>query len=127
VHREGGNIVGISPPKVVNGLAQDPIDDWLGNSVWLEISRIKSWTSIPLTTVSSLSITGTGSPRYTVICTAVSLSVGQTVAAHTQIGFLGSSGRSSGPHVHYEVLVNGEPHDPEKFIGLGHLIPVTER
>jgi murein DD-endopeptidase MepM/ murein hydrolase activator NlpD len=52
------------------------------------------------------------------------VSVGQTVAAHTQIGF---TGRSSGPHVHYEVLVNGEPHDPEKFIGLGHLIPVTER
>ena len=55
------------------------------------------------------------------------VSVGQTVAAHTQIGFLGSTGRSSGPHVHYEVLVNGEPQDPEKFIGLGHLIPVTER
>jgi len=53
--------------------------------------------------------------RYTV-------SVGQKVAEHTQIGFLGSTGRSSGPHVHYEILVNGEPQDPEKFIGLARVI-----
>jgi len=49
------------------------------------------------------------------------VTVGQTVAVGTQIGFLGSSGRASGPHLHYEVLVDGEPQDPEKFIGLGHL------
>jgi murein DD-endopeptidase MepM/ murein hydrolase activator NlpD len=58
--------------------------------------------------------------RYTV-------SVGQRVAAHTQIGFLGSTGRSSGPHVHYEIRVNDEPQDPAKFIGLAHLIPISER
>jgi murein DD-endopeptidase MepM/ murein hydrolase activator NlpD len=57
--------------------------------------------------------------RYTV-------SVGQRVAEHTQIGLLGSSGRSSGPHVHYEILVNDEPQDPEKFIGLARLIPVSQ-
>jgi murein DD-endopeptidase MepM/ murein hydrolase activator NlpD len=55
------------------------------------------------------------------------VSVGQTVAEHEQIGFLGSSGRSSGPHVHYEVLVNNEPQDPEKFIGLARVIPAAER
>ncbi len=55
------------------------------------------------------------------------VSVGQTVAEHEQIGFLGSSGRSSGPHVHYEVLVNNEPQDPEKFIGLARIIPAAER
>jgi murein DD-endopeptidase MepM/ murein hydrolase activator NlpD len=53
------------------------------------------------------------------------VSVGQRVAEHTQIGFLGSTGRSSGPHVHYEILVNDEPQDPEKFIGLARVIPVT--
>jgi murein DD-endopeptidase MepM/ murein hydrolase activator NlpD len=53
------------------------------------------------------------------------VSVGQHVAAHQQIGFLGSTGRATGPHVHYEVLVNGEPQDPQKFIGLGHLVPVS--
>jgi murein DD-endopeptidase MepM/ murein hydrolase activator NlpD len=55
------------------------------------------------------------------------VSVGQSVAEHTQIGFLGSTGRSSGPHVHYEILVNDEPQDPEKFLGLPRLIPVAEK
>jgi murein DD-endopeptidase MepM/ murein hydrolase activator NlpD len=53
------------------------------------------------------------------------VSVGQTVAEHTQIGLLGSTGRSSGPHVHYEILVNDEPHDPEKFIGLARVMPAA--
>jgi murein DD-endopeptidase MepM/ murein hydrolase activator NlpD len=55
------------------------------------------------------------------------VAVGQKVAEHEQIGFLGSSGRSSGPHVHYEVRVNDEPQDPEKFIGLARVIPAVER
>jgi murein DD-endopeptidase MepM/ murein hydrolase activator NlpD len=55
------------------------------------------------------------------------VSVGQRVAEHEQVGFLGSSGRSSGPHVHYEVRVNDEPQDPEKFIGLARIIPAAER
>ena len=53
--------------------------------------------------------------------------VGQTVTEHTQIGFLGSTGRSSGPHVHYEIRVNDEPQDPEKFLGLAHVIPVADK
>ncbi|MBV9203426.1 MAG: M23 family metallopeptidase [Alphaproteobacteria bacterium] len=54
------------------------------------------------------------------------VSVGQRVAERELIGLLGSSGRSSGPHVHYEILVNYEPQDPEKFIGLARLIPAAE-
>jgi murein DD-endopeptidase MepM/ murein hydrolase activator NlpD len=53
------------------------------------------------------------------------VSVGQHVAAQTQIGFLGSTGRATGPHVHYEVVVNGEPQDPEKFMALGRIVPVV--
>ncbi|MGC2203467.1 MAG: M23 family metallopeptidase [Stellaceae bacterium] len=52
---------------------------------------------------------------------------GQRVAEHDQIGFLGSTGRSSGPHVHYEVRVNNEPQDPEKFVGLARVIPAAHR
>jgi murein DD-endopeptidase MepM/ murein hydrolase activator NlpD len=55
------------------------------------------------------------------------VSVGQRVAAHSQIGFLGSSGRATGPHVHYEVLVNGEPQNPEKFLGLARLVSAAPR
>jgi murein DD-endopeptidase MepM/ murein hydrolase activator NlpD len=58
--------------------------------------------------------------RYTV-------SVGQQVAGRAQIGFLGSTGRATGPHVHYEVLVNGEPQDPEKFLGLARIVSVVQR
>lgn len=55
------------------------------------------------------------------------VSVGQQVAAHTQIGFLGSTGRATGPHVHYEVLVNGEPQNPEKFLGLARVVSAARQ
>jgi murein DD-endopeptidase MepM/ murein hydrolase activator NlpD len=57
---------------------------------------------------------------------AFTVSVGQRIAAHTQVGYLGSTGRATGPHVHYEVVVNGEPQDPQKFFGLARYVtPMT--
>lgn len=53
------------------------------------------------------------------------VAVGQEVAAQAEIGLVGTTGRSTGPHVHYEVRVNGQPQDPEKFIELSRLIPVA--
>lgn len=53
------------------------------------------------------------------------VSVGERVAAHAEIGLVGTTGRSTGPHVHYEVRVNGQPQDPEKFIELSQLIPAA--
>lgn len=53
------------------------------------------------------------------------VSVGEHVQAHQEIGLIGTTGRSTGPHVHYEVLVNGEPQDPSKFMALGHIVPVS--
>jgi murein DD-endopeptidase MepM/ murein hydrolase activator NlpD len=44
---------------------------------------------------------------------------GQRVGAHHEIGQLGSTGRSTGPHVHYEIRVDGVPVDPDKFIQAG--------
>ncbi len=41
---------------------------------------------------------------------------GQTVKAGDAIGRIGSTGRSTGPHLHYEVRLDGEPVDPEKFL-----------
>jgi murein DD-endopeptidase MepM/ murein hydrolase activator NlpD len=55
------------------------------------------------------------------------VSVGQRIAGHSQIGFLGSTGRATGPHVHYEVLVNGEPQDPDKFLGLARVVAAVQR
>jgi murein DD-endopeptidase MepM/ murein hydrolase activator NlpD len=44
---------------------------------------------------------------------------GQTVKLRQKIGTLGSSGRSSGPHLHYEVVVDGKPVDPQNFLTAG--------
>jgi len=43
----------------------------------------------------------------------------EKVAFRDKIGRMGSSGRSTGAHVHYEVLFDGKPVDPMKFLKAG--------
>jgi len=42
--------------------------------------------------------------------------VGDTVNRGDELGRTGSSGRSSGPHLHYEIRLNGKSIDPEQFL-----------
>ncbi len=44
---------------------------------------------------------------------------GQTLAFRQDIGTMGRSGRTTGPHLHYEVLFDGEPMDPANFLKAG--------
>jgi murein DD-endopeptidase MepM/ murein hydrolase activator NlpD len=41
--------------------------------------------------------------------------VGQVVKRGEKIALVGSTGLAVGPHLHYEVLVNGRPSNPRKF------------
>lgn len=45
------------------------------------------------------------------------VSVGDTVKRGDPIALMGSTGRSTGPHVHFEVLRNGRQVDPLTFVG----------
>jgi murein DD-endopeptidase MepM/ murein hydrolase activator NlpD len=55
----------------------------------------------------------------------ITVALGQRLNGREQIGLLGSSGRSTGPHVHYEVQVNGVPQDPEKFLQAGTIVQIS--
>ncbi|MBI3507230.1 MAG: peptidoglycan DD-metalloendopeptidase family protein [Proteobacteria bacterium] len=48
--------------------------------------------------------------------TRIDVRVGQRVERRQTVGLLGSTGRSTGPHVHYEVLVDGRAVDPARFL-----------
>ena len=49
----------------------------------------------------------------------IEVKVGQKIHIGDVIGRMGSTGRSTGPHLHYETRINGEPVDPQKFLRAG--------
>lgn len=52
----------------------------------------------------------------------ITVKTGQKVKLHDKIGELGNSGRSTGPHVHYEILFKGKPLNPRRFIEAGRYV-----
>ncbi|HNW58053.1 MAG TPA: M23 family metallopeptidase [bacterium] len=47
---------------------------------------------------------------------SIAVKPGQTINRYTVIGRVGDTGRSTGPHLHYEVIVDGKPVDPFQYI-----------
>jgi len=49
-------------------------------------------------------------------CARLNVKVGQEVKRGDVVGYIGSSGRSTGSHCHYEVRLHGVPVDPMKYL-----------
>lgn len=52
----------------------------------------------------------------------IAVEEGQVVAANEKIGTMGSTGRSTGVHVHYEIRMDGQPVNPMKFLKAGKYV-----
>lgn len=61
---------------------------------------------------------GHGVTTYYAHLSAMYVGLDQTISAGQIIGAIGTTGRSSGPHLHYEVRLNGDPINPNAIIML---------
>lgn len=57
---------------------------------------------------------------------AIVVSEGQKVQAGDMIGRVGSTGRSTGPHLHYEVRIDDEATDPMRFLKASRLLATND-
>jgi murein DD-endopeptidase MepM/ murein hydrolase activator NlpD len=56
---------------------------------------------------------------------AITVRVGQRVAIGQRVRAMGSTGRSTGPHLHYEVWANGRAQNPNRFLKAGEYVQQT--
>ena len=55
----------------------------------------------------------------------VTVKKGDLIKRGQKLGEVGSTGRSTGPHLHFEVLIDGVPQNPQKFLAAGEKLPDT--
>ena len=68
---------------------------------------------------------GNGYETYYGHLSRVDVIEGQSVRQGEKVGAVGSSGRSTGPHLHYEVRVGGVPINPYRFLSGGNTLQVA--
>ena len=97
-----------------------------GQDILSNSSNVKASASGIVTTVKDLGNHSYG--RYIVIdhgngistlyghCSSLLVNIGQKVEAGQIIGIKGSTGNSTGPHVHFEIRVNGRAINPRPYI-----------
>jgi len=52
----------------------------------------------------------------------IKVKTGQRIVKGTTVGNVGSTGRSTGPHLHYEVRIGGKTVDPIRYVRLGKVL-----
>jgi len=59
---------------------------------------------------------GNGIETYYAHCSKLLVKVGQRVSAGDTIALVGSTGNSTGPHLHFEVRINNQPVNPQNYL-----------
>ncbi len=68
---------------------------------------------------------GNGYETYYAHLSRVDVMDGQSIRRGERIGAVGTTGRSTGPHLHYEVRVGGVPINPYRFLSRGNTLQVS--
>ena len=59
-----------------------------------------------------------GTQTYYLHMNTFSVNQGDYVSQGQQIGTVGSTGSSTGPHLHFQIMVNGEAVNPMEYVSL---------